>query len=532
MTSDGIIKEESKGREKYIMNRIITLVSVMLIFSCFFSACGAENNRNTSAIEQAAAESQDNVEEYALAPLEAFSIGKYDNNTAKADDVFYLWSGEQVNPHYDEAAAGRAEVEFCGKTYTGKYQYSSVTAGNLYFSDIYEGSDGRFSIDRNTGEVDCIFPKYDDIVTDPDPTGYQDFVQEIAGQFITTDEYTLSSKDEGEGIWAFHYFRVIDGITVWDGIDIVIDKGHVVAFAQYMTKEFPEGLQRIGEARIQAMIEAIHSGRALEAIEKAISESGRKATFNQEYVNLVLLPGDQIGVLYSGIIEFEVQTQEMNEPTYASARAFYLVTEEGAVSLDYKSDVNTQEYVNKITLVDRFHGVNSKLIEGDAARSVQDIILHIPYGNELYDCSMNYVIIVGNTWYGYSSYDGYMNHEGIGLYYLSEELNETMKRLLSLSSENDEREVADAISVIDKESPDYPIPFEDHAARYIRSLIPYLPYGEEQYDYTARYRFMIDDTWYDYDPESGWLNHEDKGEYMLPESFRWELESILSEYKR
>ena len=134
MNSDGIIKEKSKGREKYIMNRIITLVSVMLIFSCFFSACGTENNRNTSAIEQAAVESQDNVEEYALAPLVAFSIGKYDNNTAKADDVFYLWSGEQVNPHYDEAAAGRAEVEFCGKTYTGKYQYSSVTAGNLYLT--------------------------------------------------------------------------------------------------------------------------------------------------------------------------------------------------------------------------------------------------------------------------------------------------------------------------------------------------------------------------------------------------------------
>lgn len=532
MTSDGIIKEESKGREKYIMNRIITLVSVMLIFSCFFSACGTENNRNTSAIEQAAAESQDNVEEYALAPLVAISMGEYDNNTAKADDVFYLWSGEQVNPHYDEAAASKANVEFCGKTYTGKYQYSSVTAGNLYFSDTYEGSDGRFSIDRNTGEVDCIFPKYDDIVTDPDPTGYQDFVQEIAGQFITTDEYTLSSEDEGEGIWAFHYFRVIDGITAWDGIDIVIDKGHVVAFAQYMTKEFPEGLQRIGEARIQVMIEAIHSGRALEAIEEAISESGRKATFNQEYVNLVLLSGDQIGVLYNGNLEIEIQIQEMDEPSYVSSRASYLVTEEGAVSLDYESDVKKQEYVDKITLVDRRYGVNSKLIEGNTARSIQDIILHIPYGKELYDSSMNYVIIVGNTWYGYSSYDGYMNHEGIGLYYLSEELNETMKRLLSLSSENDEREVADAISVIDKESPDYPIPFEDHAARYIRSLIPYLPYGEEQYDYTARYRFMIDDTWYDFDPESGWLNHEDKGEYMLPESFRWELESILSEYKR
>jgi hypothetical protein len=325
------------------MKRIVVLLFVVL----FLSGCGTGKSIDISTEELAAVESGENIEEYALAPLVAFSIGEYDNNTAKADDVFYLWSGEQVNPHYDEAAASRANVEFCGKTYTGKYQYSSVTAGNLYFSDIYEGSDGRFSIDRNTGEVDCIFPKYDDIVTDPDPTGYQDFVQEIAGQFITTDEYTLSSEDKGEGIWAFHYFRVIDDITAWDGIDIVIDKGHVVAFAQYMTKEFPEGLQRIGEARIQAMIEAIHSGRALEAIEKAISESGRKATFNQEYVNLVLLPGDQIGVLYNGIIEFEVQTQEMNEPTYASARAFYLVTEEGAVSLDYKSDVNTQEYVNK-----------------------------------------------------------------------------------------------------------------------------------------------------------------------------------------
>ena len=125
-----------------------------------------------------------------------------------------------------------------------------------------------------------------------------------------------------------------------------------------------------------------------------------------------------------------------------------------------------------------------------------------------------------------------MDREGRKGEPLSKELNETMKRLLSLSSENDERGDVDAISVIDKESPDYPIPIEDGAARYIRSLIPYLPYGEEQYDYTARYRFMIDDTWYDYDPESGWLNHEDKGEYMLPESFRWELESILSEYKR
>ena len=52
------------------------------------------------------------------------------------------------------------------------------------------------------------------------------------------------------------------------------------------------------------------------------------------------------------------------------------------------------------------------MIEGNTARSIQDIILHIPYGKELYDSSMNYVIIVGNTWYGYGSYDGYMNHEG------------------------------------------------------------------------------------------------------------------------
>ena len=153
-------------------NRIIGLVLLMFMFSCFLSACKTEKNVGSSANEQSAIKSQETAEKYTLAPLEAFSIGKYDNNTVKADDVFYLWSGEQVNPHYDEAAASRANVEFCGKTYTGKYQYSSVTAGNLYFSDTYEGSDGRFSIDRNTGEVDCIFPKYDDIVTDPDPTGY------------------------------------------------------------------------------------------------------------------------------------------------------------------------------------------------------------------------------------------------------------------------------------------------------------------------------------------------------------------------
>ena len=504
----------------------------VLLLICFCIACGTRKRIDISTEEQATVESEENIEEYTLAPLVAISMGEYDQSTANVDDVFYLWSYEQTNPHYDEAAASRANVEFCGKTYTGKYQYSSVTEGNLYISDTYAGSDGMFSINRNTGEVDCIFPKYDDIVTDPDPTGYQDFVQEIARQFITTDEYTLSSEDEGEGIWAFHYFRVIDGITVWDGIDIVIDKGHVVAFAQYMTKEFPEGLQRIGEARIQAMIEAIHSGSAAEAIETAISESGRKASFTEEYVNLVLLPGDQIGVLYNGSLELEIQIQEMDEPSYVSSRASYLVTEEGAVALDYESDVNTQEYVDKITLVDRFYGVNSKLIEGDTARSVQDIILHIPYGNELYDCSPEYYIIVGKTWYGYSCRDGYINHEDRGPYQISEELNEAMKTLLSLSSENDEREDIDAIYVSDKESPDYPILIEDGTARFIRSLIPYLPYEEEQYDYTARYRFMIDDTWYDYDPESGWLNHEDKGECILPEYFRLRLESILSEYKR
>ena len=508
---------------------IVSLVLITLILSCFFSACGTEKSMDASANEQSAVESRETAE-YTLAPLAAFPLGEYDN-IAKAEDVFYLWSYEQTNPHRDEDPARTAKIEFCGITYRGSYQYSAVTEGNLYISDMYGGPKGWFSINRDTGEIDGVYPKKTDAIDNPDPAGYKSLAEEIAGQFIPIEEYTLSVEDIGEGIRAFHYFRVIEGMTVWDGLDIVIDSGQITSFERHMTEEFPEGLNRIGEGRVQAFVEAVQSGSALDAIEKTVSESGRKAKFNKESVNLVLLPEDQIGALYNGRLEIEFHAQEVEDPSYISLRTVYLVTEEGTVSLDYESDVNKKEYVDKITLVDSYHANNSRLIEGEAAHLVQDIVRPLPYGDVLYDCSMPYKIIIGDTWYSLD-WDGTMTHDGRGLYHLSSEMNEAMQTLLSLSSEYDEGEYIDTISVIDSESPDYPISIEGDYARSMQRIILYLPYGTEQNDHTARYKIIVGDTWFNYEPEPGWLDNEGKGEYKLPQYFNDVLQGIISVNKR
>lgn len=188
-------------------------------------------------------------------------------------------------------------------------------------------------------------------------------------------------------------------------------------------------------------------------------------------------------------------------------------------------------YVDTVSLIHNMSAEPLVSIQGDAAKAVQDMILFLPYGESLWDHVTDYRIIVGDTWYGYNPGDGLLDHEGIGIYKLSEESSEALRTLFSFSSDylNYESHVY-ALSVIDRESPDYPIPVEGDDAYYIQSIILNKPYGEELYDHPARYKIMTGDSWYDYDPESGWLDHEGKGRFILSEQYNEMLKTVLSDY--
>ena len=399
------------------MNRRIILACIVITMIFLFPACTSGQPASS---------------------LEVWSIGEYDGAAFDSQDPVSLWSYEQVNPHEDKQAAARAEGVFNGEVFSGRYEYSAMTEGNLYISDTYSGVNGMFSINRSTGEIDSVFPLGGVSIENPDRTAYEKLARDVAKQYIDIDEYTLTVDDKGEGIWAFHYFRVIDGMTAWDGLDIVMDGGRVVAFAKYMTEEFAEGLRRIGEDKVKAFIESAQSEEGKKAIEDKITWGGkRKASFEPESVNLVLLPGDHLGVLYHGTLNIELEITDVQKSQTISSRASFLVTEKGVIQTEVHSDTQAAPdyedviYLSRTPRTEEDKPEKTAIKEG--ARAVQDILFAQTYEPVLYDSAYPFTIYVGEEWYGYNpGGSSFLNKEGYGYASLSNELNLVLRSLLSI----------------------------------------------------------------------------------------------------
>ena len=92
-----------------------------------------------------------------------------------------------------------------------------------------------------------------------------------------------------------------------------------------MTKQFKEGLEAIGEERIQAFMDRIHSGDVFETLLNTITKNG---TVTVEYdiskKELVVLPDNRLGLMYS--LSWTRQLDENQTLHFSGA---YVVHEEG-----------------------------------------------------------------------------------------------------------------------------------------------------------------------------------------------------------
>ena len=137
--------------------------------------------------------------------LNVTEVNSYDPYLKKfAGKEYEPWTSG-IYGYDDPDAARNCTVEFMGETYRGEYRTTQTNRFCSYVSHVYNTDSGGFSVRSDTGELDMImfvFPiggtgASSGMLDSLDDDVYKRRAEEIAGEFIDTQEYDMTIKEDG-----------------------------------------------------------------------------------------------------------------------------------------------------------------------------------------------------------------------------------------------------------------------------------------------------------------------------------------------
>jgi len=240
------------------------------------------------------------------------------------------WSRSHRTPHTRAQASPNVTIEFCGKTYDGKYRYSIVDGYCNFQSDYYGYDGGFFAIHENSGEVITF------AVMNPE-TGSFPFDQckeqaiELASQWINPSDYKLSYSTD-EFIHSFLFEKYYGDLNSCAVLSLGYNtKGDLVTFQRFMTEEMNAAEQTLGMDQMMRIAALFSSKETEEEIHDYIEnvyhiERDYQLYGDIEYEKtLVLLPEGDPALICK--LEYEIATRDADNPNimYTSSEIFTIL---------------------------------------------------------------------------------------------------------------------------------------------------------------------------------------------------------------
>ena len=245
----------------------------------------------------------------------AFAVDENGNRTGITLDGT-RWSGGDCFAGRDQGDfPDTATVEFDGKTYTGKYEYTipedyynpNKTARYTYGKDNNEtetiffdidqnGSLTSFNIVRDEEGVILIEKKGDKTVED-----CRDEAFRIAGQFINTEDYEVTTKENDEiGVRDFYFKREVCGYETYANMSVHLNScGQFYCFWRGNTNEFDNAVSQKTPEALSELLARLDSEETIAAIEERIKSYNPTMT-DYEVVRktVVVAPNGSLGMVF------------------------------------------------------------------------------------------------------------------------------------------------------------------------------------------------------------------------------------------